>query len=143
MRKNLKKIIIMIFFFSSVICFVPKKVELPDYDEIVISVLKREPNNEILIELTEREKAELYVLLEDVKGIYMPEVFAGYIINRGGTMYEISINTKKEGSDCDLRFCILIGFRGQPEHASYRYLLKGSYKFIINADDLADFLKSL
>ena len=63
MKKNLKKIIIMIFFFSSVICFVPKKVELPDYDEIVISVLKREPNNEILIELTEREKAELYVLL--------------------------------------------------------------------------------
>ena len=133
----------MIFFFSSVICFVPKKVELPDYDEIVISVLKREPNNEILIELTEREKAELYVLLEDVKGIYMPEVFAGYIINRGGTMYEISISTKKEGSDCDLSFCILIGSRGQPEHASYRYILKDSYKFIINADDLADFLKSL
>ncbi len=143
MKKNLKKIIIMIFFFSSVICFVPKKVELPDYDEIVISVLKREPNNEILIELTEREKAELYVLLEDVKGIYMPEVFAGYIINRGGTMYEISISTKKEGSDCDLSFCILIGSRGQPEHASYRYILKDSYKFIINADDLADFLKSL
>lgn len=143
MKKNLKKIIIMIFFFSSVICFVPKKVELPDYDEIVISVLKREPNNEILIELTEREKAELYVLLEDVKGIYMPEVFAGYIINRGGTMYEISISTKKEGSDCDLSFCILIGSRGQPEHTSYRYILKDSYKFIINADDLADFLKSL
>ena len=133
----------MIFFFCFVICFVPKKVELPDYDEIVISVLKREPNNEILIELTDREKAELYVLLEDIKGIYMPEVFAGYIINRGGTMYEISIDTKKEGSDCNLRFCIIIGFRGQPEHASYRYLLKGSYKFIINADDLADFLKSL
>ena len=143
MKKNLKKIIIMIFFFSSVICFVPKKVELPDYDEIVISVLKREPNNEILIELTEREKAELYVLLEDVKGIYMPEVIAGNIINRGGTMYEISISTKKEGSDCDLSFCILIGSRGQPEHASYRYILKDSYKFIINADDLADFLKSL
>lgn len=142
MKKNLKKIIVMIFFFFSIICFVPKKVELPDYDEIVISVLKREPNNEILMELAEQEKAELYALLEDIKGIYMPEVFAGSIMSRGRTIYEISINTKKGNNDC-VRFCILIGVKGQPEHANYRYFLKDSYKFIINADDLANFLKSL
>ncbi len=142
MEKNLKKLIIMIILFFSVICFVPKEVELPDYDEVVISVLKREPNNEKLMKLTEQEKAELYVLLEDVKGIYMPEVFAEYI-NRGRTSFEISINAKKGGGDCDLRFCILIGFKGQPEHANYRYILKDSYRFIINADDLTDFLKNL
>ena len=132
----------MIILFFSVICFVPRKAELPDYDETVISVLKREPNNETLMELTEQEKTELYVLLDNVKGIYIPEIFAEYI-NRGRTSYEISISSKNICSNCELRFCILIGFNGQVDHASYRNILKRSYKFIVNADNLADFLKNL
>lgn len=142
MARNLKKLIIIVILFFSIICFIPRKVELPDYDDVVISVLKREPNNEMLMELTEQEKTELYVLLDNVKGIYMPEMFAEYI-NQGRISYEISISTKNGSSNDDLRFCILIGFNGQVDHASYRYILKSSYKFIINADDLANFLKNL
>ena len=79
MARNLKKLIIIVILFFSIICFIPRKVELPDYDDVVISVLKREPNNEMLMELTEQEKTELYVLLDNVKGIYMPEMFVEYI----------------------------------------------------------------
>ena len=64
-------------------------------------------------------------------------------INRGRTSYGISISSKNVCSNCELRFCILIGFNGQVDHASYRNILKRSYKFIVNADNLADFLKNL
>lgn len=142
MKKNLKKIIIIAMLFSSVICFFPKNVALPKYDEVVINVLKREPNNERTMELTEQETMELYAILEDTKGIYIPEAFAR-VTNRGRTMYGISIDTKKESSASDVRVCMLIGSNGQPEHTNYRYTQKNSYRFIINADDLADFLKDL
>ena len=64
-------------------------------------------------------------------------------INRGRTSYGISISSKNVCSNCELRFCILIGFNGQVDHASYRNILKRPYKFIVNADNLADFLKNL
>ena len=64
---------------SSIAYFLPKNITLPAYNEVVINITKREAESENIIELTEQEKKELYSILRDIKGIYMPNIFAGYI----------------------------------------------------------------
>lgn len=137
-----KKTVILAILFFSAVCFFPRKAALPDYEEAAVTVLKRGPGGDISMELTEQEKTELYAILGNIKGIYLPKLFAEYT-SLGRTSYEISIDSEKTDNVHDFRFYILIGLKGQAEHASFRDITENSCRSIINADDLADFLKEL
>lgn len=137
-----KSIITIIILFASIIvynCFIPTNIALPDYNETVINITKREPSGDTTIELTEQEKKELYSILKDIKSIYMPNIIAGYSAH-GRTSYEISIYSKTKGDD--YRFFVLFDYDNQPL-ASVRNNLKDSYRKIINDDNLVDFLKTM
>lgn len=137
-----KSIITMIILFAAIVvytCFVPKNIALPDYNDAVINIIKRVPSADTTIELTEQEKKELYSILKDIKGIYMPKIIAGYN-SHGRTSYEISIYSKIKGDD--YRFFVLFDYDNQPL-ASVRNNLKDSYRKIINDDYLVDFLETL
>lgn len=137
-----KSIITIIILFASIIvytCFIPTNIALPDYNETVINITKREPSGDTTIELNEQEKKELYSILKDIKGTYMPNIIAGYSAH-GRTSYEISIYSKTKGDD--FRFFVLFDYDNQPL-ASVRNNLKDSYRKIINDDNLVDFLKML
>lgn len=140
MKKYQKKfMIIIIILFFTMICFVLKNIALPAYHDAVINITKREASGDISIELTEQEKKELYAILRDIKGIYMPSMFGEYLAH-GRTIYEISIYSKTKGDD--FRFVILFDYDNQPR-VSVKNILKDSYKKIINSEDLVDFLKAL
>lgn len=119
--------------------FFSKNLALPAYDDAVINIIKRESSGDTSITLTEQEKKELYSILRDIKCIYMPSVFGGYVAY-GRTIYEIRIYSKTKGDD--FRFVILFDDDNQP-HISVKNNLKHSYKKIINSTDLVDFLKKL
>lgn len=142
MDKYKKIFIIMIILCFSAVCFIPRKTALPEYDNAVISVLKRGLDGDITLELAEQEKAELYAILGDIKGVCLPKLFAEYQ-NQGRTSYEISIDSENTGDTPNVRFRILTGLKGQPEHVSFYYAGKDSFRSIVNPDDLTEYLKKL
>ncbi len=142
MEKYKKIFLIMIVLCFSAVCFAPGKAALPKYENAVINVLKRGPDGDMPLELTEQENAELYAILGDIKGIYLPKLFAEYNYH-GRTGYEISIDSEKAGDTSDVRFHIMIGLKGQPEHANFYYAGKDSFRSIVNPNDLTEYLKKL
>ncbi len=65
MKKHHKKwCIAMILLFIFLVCFFPRRITLPAYDDAVINMTKREANDDKAIILTEPQKKELYTILQ-------------------------------------------------------------------------------
>lgn len=142
MKQYKTHMIVLIALCAAVFCFFPRRIPLPDYDEAVMEVLERRADGSIPMALTEPERAGLYAALADVKGVYMPELFADYH-SCGRTMYEIFMEPKTpETKGRRTHFIILVNKENQPEDAGIE--VEGMpYRKIINAGTLADFLKGL
>ncbi len=139
MKKHHKKwciAIILLSFF--LVCFFPRRITLPAYDDAVINITKRESSGDSSITLTEQENKALYTILQNVKGISMPSIFGKYIAH-GRTIYEVGIYSKTKG--IDVRFTLLFDYDNRPLVSVKNS--KHTYQKIINGDDLVDFVQAL